>query len=104
MTTQVAIDPNVRVAGNETFSGFEDIRGPRPAEGDRVIVTVEETDVVGFATVTRVDDSDQLIYLAVNWSELAPAERLSPGDLVERVQSGIVEPISPLASLTPGAA
>ena len=36
MTTEILIDPNVRVAGNETFSGFEDVVGEFPAEGASV--------------------------------------------------------------------
>jgi hypothetical protein len=73
MTQQVMIDPNVRVAGNQTFSGFEDIlAGDLPEVGDVVVVREPESGITGSATVTRVDYTDRLIYLAVDWANLMP--------------------------------
>ena len=73
MTAQhvVMIDPNVRVAGNQTFSGFEDVLGDGlPDPGDRVIVREPESGVTGSAVVTRLDFDDRLIYLTVDWAGL----------------------------------
>jgi hypothetical protein len=81
--TEVIIDPNVRVAGNETFAGFEDIRGAMPDKGWRVIVREPESNLVGYGRVTRLDDADRLIYLAVNWAELVPERILSPEELMQ---------------------
>lgn len=87
--TQILIDPNVRVEGNETFAGFEDVRGSLPSEGEQIIAIVEDTDVVGLAHVTRVSPEDRLIYLAVEWDRLAPIESITPDELVARVNAHI---------------
>lgn len=70
MTTRVAIDLNVRVAEGQTYAGFEDVEGSRPVDGETVHVYERESGIFGKATVTHVDDSRQLIYLAVDWSSL----------------------------------
>lgn len=67
----VMIDPNVRVGGGLTFSGFEDIVGDLPDHGDRVIVVEPESGITGFGTVERVEFADRLIYLAVDWAGLS---------------------------------
>lgn len=72
--TEIWIDPNVRVAGNQTFAGFEDVHGPRPRLGDHVMVREPESNLVGLGRVTCVDRGDELIYLAVNWGTLVPEE------------------------------
>lgn len=69
--TEVMIDPNVRVAGGLTFSGFEDVIGELPDHGDRVTVTEPESGITGFGTVVRVEFADRLIYLSVDWARLS---------------------------------
>ena len=88
MTTEILIDPNVRVAGNETFSGFEDVIGDLPAEGARVRVREPESNIVGQGVVTRVDERDRLIYLAIDWSKLAPEQVVTPDELMRRLGIG----------------
>jgi hypothetical protein len=70
--TEIMIDPNVRVAGNLTFSGFEDVRGEMPALGDYVVVREPEANLVTVGEVRRIDDHDELIYLAIDWKTLVP--------------------------------
>lgn len=71
MTTRIAIDPNVRVADNHTYAGFEDIETGGPVEvGMRVYVVELESNLVGHATVVDIDTANQLIYLDVDWSSL----------------------------------
>lgn len=75
MSTEIVIDPNVRVEGNRTYAGFEDVVGGFVSDlrpGDHVTVVEEETDVVGDATVYNVDVGRQLIYLSVEWKSLRP--------------------------------
>jgi len=73
MTVEIVIDPNVRVAGNRTYAGFEDVTGAFVDDinvGDPVTVVEEESDVVGTATVYEIDAPRQLIYLTVDWPSL----------------------------------
>ncbi|MFL0287196.1 hypothetical protein ACJH6H_18225 [Mycobacterium sp. SMC-21] len=87
MLTEVHIDLNVRVAGNQTRSGFEDVKGgPVPGVGDRVVVRESESDVIGFGQVTRVLDDARLIYLAVDWKSLVPEHYLTSSELLEQVR------------------
>ena len=88
MTTEILIDPNVRVAGNETFSGFEDVVGDLPSEGAHVRVREPESNIVGQGVVTRVDEGDRLIYLAIDWSKLAPEQVLTPDEFMRRLGTG----------------
>lgn len=85
MPTEILIDPNVRVAGNLTFSGFEDVRslvgGAIPREGERVIVREPEANLVTVGTVVRVEPHDELIYIAVDWGTLAPEAVPTPAEL-----------------------
>ena len=69
--TEIMIDPNVRVAGGLTFSGFEDVIGDLPDPGDRVIVREPESGITGVGTVERVEFADRLVYLAVDWAGLS---------------------------------
>lgn len=80
--TEIMIDPNVRVAGDLTFSGFEDVLGPMPTVGQTVLAREPEANLVATGVVTRVDRADELVYIAVNWSELAPDRLLSPAELL----------------------
>jgi hypothetical protein len=88
MKTRVAIDPNVRVRGNETYAGYEDVEGI-PVIGGEVEVWERETGVLGPATVTALDDARQLIYLEVRWAELRePAAVPSLSDFSILLSSG----------------
>jgi hypothetical protein len=69
VTTRVAIDLNVRVHGNQTYAGLEDVTGPL-AIGSHVEVYEPETGLVGPAEVTEVDQERRLVYLAVDWGKL----------------------------------
>jgi hypothetical protein len=90
-TPIIMIDPNVRVAGNQTFSGLEDVIGDMPDEGDPVIVREPESGVTGHAFVTRVDFADRLIYLAVDWAGLRVPSRVpTPEQLMSRLGLGAV--------------
>ncbi|MGV8874266.1 MAG: hypothetical protein ACOH2Q_17160 [Rhodococcus sp. (in: high G+C Gram-positive bacteria)] len=83
--TEIAIDPNVRVRNDETFSGFEDVKGDFPKVGDTVRVREPESNVVGAAKVTRISAADSLIYLAVEWDNLAEERLLTPSELLSRL-------------------
>jgi len=67
--TKVAIDPNVRVRGNDTYTGFEDVTGPI-AVGEVVDVYEPESGVAGEGRVTEIDGNKELVYLSVDWSSL----------------------------------
>ncbi len=70
MRTRIAIDPNVRVRGNETYAGFEDVRGKVPDVGVQVEVWEPESGVVGVGKVTEIDQDRQLVYVKVDWTSL----------------------------------
>lgn len=75
MRTEIAIDPNVRVHGNGTYAGFEDIlRGNLPSVGDDVVVREPESDLVGVGQITEIDVPRSLVYLSVDWSSLRPRQ------------------------------
>ena len=80
--TEIMIDPNVRVAGGLTFSGFEDVRGPMPSVGQSVLVREPEANLVATGIVDHVDYQDSLIFVAVNWETLAPDRLQSPEELL----------------------
>ena len=69
MTVRVEIDLNVRVRGNQTFTGFENASG-MVAEGDQVEVYESESGLAGPATVSEVDGDKRLIFLTVDWRSL----------------------------------
>lgn len=70
MATLVTIDLNVRIGGNQTFAGFEDVDGPiRP--GGEVTVVEPESGIQGPGRVVRIDAERELIYLEVEWSRLS---------------------------------
>lgn len=71
--SRVEIDPNVRVRGNQTFSGLENVYGPI-AVGQAVQVFESEADIVGDAWVTDIDNKKKLVYLRVLWSSLRDRE------------------------------
>lgn len=71
MITRIVIDPNIRLANNLTFAGFEDIESGEPVEtGMRVYVIEPEANLVGKAVVNEVDEERELIYLKVDWPSL----------------------------------
>ncbi|MEU5968898.1 hypothetical protein [Streptomyces globisporus] len=69
MITRIEIDPNVRVRGNGTRAGFEDVSGPL-AVNMMVEVFEPESELVGPARVTEIDTSKQLVFLSVEWASL----------------------------------
>jgi hypothetical protein len=69
VTTTIMIDPNVRVRGNGTYAGLEDVRG-NIAVGVEVEVFEPESDLVGQGRVTEIDVERRLVYLSVDWSSL----------------------------------
>ena len=69
MRTRVEIDLNVRVRGNDTFVGFEDVDGPI-AVGETVEVYETESGASGEGRITEIDGDRELIYLSVNWPSL----------------------------------
>lgn len=78
--TRIEIDPNVRVRGNGTRAGFEDVYGPI-AVNMQVEVFEPESGLVGPGRVTEIDAVKRLVFLSVEWSKLreqAPAD--APGD------------------------
>ena len=85
--TEIMIDPNVRVEGDLTFSGFEDVRGAMPTVGQRVLVREPESNLVASGTVARVDSDDSLIYIRVEWGSLRPDVLQTPDQLRQWVSS-----------------
>lgn len=78
MTVRIAIDLNVRIRGNQTYAGFEDVRIPGasaddPLEtgdikpGTPVLAFEEETGIIADAVVAAVDEEARLVYLEVDW-------------------------------------
>lgn len=63
---RIIIDPNVRVRGSMTYTGFEDTN-EQVATGDTVLAIEQESEMVWDAVVTEIDDESRLIYLYVNW-------------------------------------
>lgn len=68
---RVRIDPNVRVRGNQTFSGFEDCDDQDLEILDIVEAYEEESGVHASAVITDVDHVSRLVYLKLDWSDLA---------------------------------
>ncbi|ROQ96791.1 hypothetical protein EDE04_3260 [Streptomyces sp. 2132.2] len=69
MTTRIEIDPNVRVRGNGTRAGLEDVTGPLRI-GLEVEVYEPESGLVGPGRVTEIDPAKQLVFLSVEWHQL----------------------------------
>ena len=74
VTTRVRIDLNVRVRGNGTYAGFEDVYGPI-AVNDLVHVFEPESGFEGEGRVTEIDVAAQLVYLTVDWGALSSLTR-----------------------------
>lgn len=71
--TRVEIDPNVRVRGNQTMTGLENVYGPI-AIGQPVQVFESEAEIEGDAWVSDIDNRKRLVYLKVVWTSLKGKE------------------------------
>lgn len=76
MGTRVMIDPNVRVRGNGTYSGFEDVDG-QMIVGELVEVYEPESGLVGSGRITEIDVERELVFLSVDWASLKNQEQAS---------------------------
>jgi hypothetical protein len=83
--TRVAIDPNVRVRGDDTYAGFEDVTGPI-AVGEVVDVYEPESGAVGEGKVTEIDGDKELVYLSVDWSSLSVDDSSEPSPATPSTQ------------------
>lgn len=77
--TCVKIDPNVRVRGNGTYAGLEDVDGPL-AVGEEVQVVEPESELVGTGRVTEIDTARELVYLSLDWASLHGPDGQSGGE------------------------
>ena len=77
--TRVEIDLNVRVRGNDTFVGFDDLSGP-VSVGELVEVYESESGVSGEGRVTEIDGDRELVYLSVDWPSLKEESASSGGE------------------------
>lgn len=72
MNTRIALDLNVRVRGNQTYAGFEDVEGAFiPTVGEAVEVYERESGISGKAEVTEVDEDRKLVFLLIDWALLS---------------------------------
>ncbi len=69
MRPVIDIDPNVRVHGNDTYAGFEDVVGPLSV-GSEVAVRESEVGLLGIGWITEIDVQRELVYLSVDWAQL----------------------------------
>ncbi|MBV9764110.1 MAG: hypothetical protein JOZ48_04620 [Acidobacteriaceae bacterium] len=74
--TRISIDPNIRVRGNGTVAGFEDVDGYLLVGLD-VEIYEEEADIVGRGKVTEIDVDRQLVFLSIDWGSLQDASTVS---------------------------
>jgi hypothetical protein len=76
--TIIQIDLNVRVNGNQTYAGFENIiQGslPSPYLGYQFVTVTEiESGLTGPGIVTEMDYDKKIIYLDVDWKQLSIQE------------------------------
>jgi hypothetical protein len=94
--TEIMIDPNVHVSGGLTFSGLEDVRGPMPAVGHEVLVREPEANLVAVGVVRQIDRNDRLIFIEVDWAQLAPDRVPTPDEFVGMLQLSEQESPVPL--------
>jgi hypothetical protein len=66
VTVRIAVDLNVRVRGNQTYSALDDANGP-VAIGDKVLAVEPESGIVADARVTDVSEQFGFVYLEVDW-------------------------------------
>lgn len=80
MRATIIIDPNVRVEGGLTFSGFEDVDVLEALEGGASVrVREPEADLEGDGKVAWLDRERGLVYLQVDWATLRPVESAPSG-------------------------
>lgn len=66
---RVEIDLNIRVRGNQTYADYNAVTAKRRLIlGELVEVYVPETELIGQAEVTELDDDAELVYLKVDWA------------------------------------
>ncbi|MFE6846540.1 hypothetical protein [Streptomyces sp. NPDC057686] len=74
--SRIEIDLNVRVRGNGTRAGFEDVAGPI-MEGDEVEVFEPESGLVGPGRITGIDNDKRMRrsprYRNAIWCAIDPA-------------------------------
>lgn len=75
LSYEFKIDPNVRVSGNLTYVGFEDLQNQdlsitSLSPGVIVKVIELETRFGGIGEVVRIDYNTKLIHLNVRWQDL----------------------------------
>lgn len=66
---RVEIDPNIRVHGQLTYTGFEDCSEP-VYENEIVEVYESEAGLHGQGTVWGVDADKEIVYIYVDWKRL----------------------------------
>lgn len=89
--TRIVIDPNVRVRGQLTYAGFEDVEGSI-AVGQNVDVVEPESGLVGKGLIVEIDLQTQLVYLGVDWSALVIREEEQTPIEVRTGELGIGRP------------
>lgn len=99
---RVEIDPNIRVLGNLTRAGLEDADGPLTA-GQDVIVYESESGLTGPGRVARIDHTNRLVYLAVDWWALREEPAPAPVDpaLRQRVAQALLARIKQAVTIEP---
>jgi hypothetical protein len=90
--TRVEIDLNVRVRGNGTFVGFDDVSGP-VAVGESVEVHESESGVAGEGRVTEIDGDRELIFLSVDWASLKEEAATSGRESFQTAATGSEWPL-----------
>lgn len=71
--TRISIDLNVRVRGNNTYVGFEQVFGP-VSVGELVEVYEAESGLSGEGRITEIDGERELVFISVDWSALSEKE------------------------------
>lgn len=99
--TRIVIDPNVRVRGNGTYAGFEDVDGPI-AVGEDVQVYEHESGLVGKGRVTEIDRERELVYLSVDWPSLAATTTVTSGSAILSTQLLYLPSMPSLSCSAPG--
>lgn len=85
--TRVEIDLNVRARGTQARVGFEDADGPLQP-GQTVEVYESETGLTGTGTVTAINTSTRLAWIAVEWPKLRTSDRTETGVTIATAQAG----------------
>lgn len=67
---RIEIDPNIRVRGQYTLVGFEDVTHLHLQVGQSVEVFESESGLEGLAKVAQIDFEKELIYLDVDWANM----------------------------------